>query len=108
DIWTQIGYVRDGLGATGMNREPLHLTKAEETFEFQVPSVAVAVVLDPEHKFLREVPNLHWSAQELPFILMDSPNAPDRQEALNRMLRNPNENTLKLVTEQIEKDKDAK
>lgn len=108
DIWTEIGYVREGVGASGMNREPIHLSKAEETFEIKVPSAALAVVLDPEHKFLREIPNLHWSAQELPFILQSSPNAPDRQEALNRLLRSPTENALKLVTEQIAKDKDAK
>ena len=102
DINAKVGL----MGADGkVTLAPVHLTKTEETFE--IPATApAAVVLDPEHDFLREIPTLHWSAAELPVILKFSPNAPDRTEAMKQLLANPTGENLRLITEAIAADKD--
>lgn len=109
-IDAKVGFVREGLAPSGFSMAPIHLSKAEETFEIASPSRALAVVLDPNHDFLCDIPNLHWSAQELPLILTTSHNAPDRQVALDMMLRagKPSPETLRLMTAQVEADKDPR
>src|SRR5579871_525005 len=49
--------------------QPVHLSKPEETFHLTAAGSVTAVVLDPDHDFLREIPTLHWSAAELASIL---------------------------------------
>lgn len=110
DIHTEIGYVRNGLAPVGFMRAPVHLTKAEETFEIPVDAPALAVVLDPEHKFLREIPTLNWKPTELAIILHEAPNAPDRQTALDKILQlgKPDEAMLKSIVGELEKDRDER
>lgn len=107
DIETKLGYVPDGLSQGGMTFLPVHLTKADETFEFPMTAKPLAVVLDPQHDFLREIPNLHWAPEELRFIMLDSPNAPDRSEAMRRLLQSPTDETIKFVVEALSKDNSA-
>jgi aminopeptidase N len=108
DIQTEIGYVRNGLGPEGFITAPIRITKAEETFEIPSESQVLTVVLDPNHDFLREIPELHWTAGELPLIFTAAKSAPIRQEALTRLLAAgpPNEATLKMITDQVAADKD--
>ena len=59
----------------------------EQTQSFQVPSSVqpAAVLLDPDHWLLKEVPHLHWSAQELPYILHYAPAYLDRIAAAQKI-----------------------
>jgi aminopeptidase N len=102
NIPTKIGYSEGGA----FKFAPVRLSKTEETFEISLPSKPKAVVLDPEHDFLREIPTLNWAPEELPYIVKFSPNAPDRQEAFNRLLRDPSDANIKLATEVVSADKD--
>jgi aminopeptidase N len=102
DIPAKVGLI---MANGSVQYRPVHLSKAEETFEIKSPGVPKAVLLDPNHDFLREIPNLHWSAAELPAILVSAPNCNDREDAMMQMLRdNPSDETLNLIADQIRKD----
>jgi aminopeptidase N len=86
---------------------PVHLSKVNETFEYPF-TVKGALVLDPFHDFLREIPNLHWSSEELPVILQFASNSNDRNEAMRRLMSDsPSEQTIQLVAGQIGNDNAA-
>ncbi len=102
DIPTKIGYSDGGMFKT----LPLRLSKAEETFEFTLSPKPKAVLLDPNQDFLREIPKLNWSTEELPYILQFAPTAPDRQEAFNRLSADPA--STSLLVAQLQADKDMK
>jgi len=102
EITTKVGYSEGGAFKT----MPVRISKAEETFELAVAAKPAAVVLDPNHDFLREIPKLNWADSELPFILQFAPNSADRQVAMDRMMSNPSESNLKLITDQITLDVD--
>lgn len=102
---TEIGYVSEGLVPSGMRRVPIVLSKAEETFTIPMPSKPLALLLDPDHDFLREIPTLHWSPEELRFIMLDAPNPVDRTEAMRRILAdNPTDDAIKFVADLVSKD----
>ncbi|MFI5386024.1 MAG: M1 family aminopeptidase [Fimbriimonadales bacterium] len=87
---------------------PIHLSKTEETFNLPAAGQVGAVILDPDHDFLREIPALHWSAAELPLILQFAPECDDRSEAMRRLLNdNPSDATIQLVASQVRKDNGA-
>jgi aminopeptidase N len=76
------------VGIGDQNRLHVHtvqLSKQEETFTIPSASVPTTVLLDPNHSLLREIPQLGWKPEELPYILRLAPNATDKQEALNRL-----------------------
>jgi aminopeptidase N len=78
---------------------PVHLSKTEETFELPVSATPDAVVLDPNHDFLREIPNPHWSDSELVAVLKWAPNSDDRALAMSKILSNlPSDEAAKAVT----------
>lgn len=80
--------------------------KAEAQFRIPCPAKPDAVLLDPGHDFLREIPNLRWSAQELPAILRLAPDANDRMEAMNRMLQgSPSDSSIDAVVAAIRSDR---
>ena len=83
---------------------PVHLSKTEETFELPAPSGSFAVVLDPKHEFLKEIPSLHWSDAELSIIARFAYNAPDRAEAFRALLKNPTAEVIKLATDVVADD----
>ena len=88
-----------------LERRTVSLSKAEETFTVDVSSKPDAVILDPDYDFLREIPNLHWSAAELPAIVRYAPNAVDRSEALNRMLAGtPSDEAVRTAVEVLSAD----
>ena len=85
---------------------PVRISGASETLSIAMDK-PVAVLLDPDHDFLREIPTLNWSAEELPVILRLAPNAADRQEAMNRILAGtPSSATIDLVVQQLRADTD--
>lgn len=104
---TPIYDIESGVGVFEGNRMTLrkvHLTKAEETFTIPATTSPSAVVLDPNHDYLREIRNLAWSDKELPSILEGAPNPNDRQEAMRRMLVAPTDEKIDLIVSQLEKD----
>lgn len=102
DIDAKIGLIgEDGKVALA----PLHLSKKEQTFEWPMMSAPKALILDPNHEFLREIPKLNWSESELPWILKYAPNAPDRQEALRQLLAKPTPENVALATQVATDDK---
>src|SRR5690606_29764352 len=100
-IPTKIGYSDGGA----FKNLPVTLSKADETFEFTLPAKPKAVLLDPDHDFLREIPTYNWSAEELPVILQHSTNAPYRQQAMTMLLRDPSDANVRLVTDLVAKDR---
>jgi aminopeptidase N len=100
DIETCAGVIFSGR----VVRYPVHLTAKEQTFEIAGFSPE-ALILDPDHDFLREIPTLHWAAKELPAILVSAPNSNDRQEAMRRMLTDaPTAGNIALITDVLRAD----
>lgn len=81
------------------------ITKVDETFSLAVDSKPAAVVLDPYHDYLREIPTLHWDDSELPFILKYGLNAPDRAEAMMRLIKIGGSDNIAKIVEAVEGDK---
>ncbi len=106
NIATKIGFTTNGLSRGGFRHAPVHITKVEETFDIPVDSRPACVVLDPDHDFLREIREVHWAKEELPFILMDAPNPSDRTIAMSRLLDDPTETNIKFVTDALNADRD--
>jgi aminopeptidase N len=93
---------------SGPTRLPVHLNAADQTFRIKVASAPAAVVLDPDHDFLREIPELHWSKDELKTILRSAPNGVDRTEAMKRLLANsPSDGDIALVANVVSTDTSA-
>ena len=63
------------IGADGMARAKVWLDRAEQEVRLEAGSKPDAVLLDPDHDFLREIPTLHSSAEELPSILRSGASA---------------------------------
>ncbi len=101
DLPAKIGIVPGAeAGATrSMARVAVRLNAA--TQEFRLPSPLGkpdAVLLDPDHDFLREIPTLHWTKSEQYAIAEFAPNGGDRTEALRRLLAdNPDEASVQLA-----------
>ncbi len=96
-----VGWISGGRVA----RERSRIDKAEQTIRIVAPSKPEAVLLDPDHDFLREIPTLHWAPEELPHILKFAPNAVDREEAMRRMLEGtPSDGAVQAVAESVRAD----
>ncbi|MBX7133648.1 MAG: hypothetical protein K1X67_13315 [Fimbriimonadaceae bacterium] len=67
-------------------RRPIRLSKTEEEFRVPFARKPDAVIFDPDHDFLREIPKQTWSQEELPFIVASAPNAVDRNSAAALLL----------------------
>jgi aminopeptidase N len=78
--------------------QQIHITQARR------PS---ALVLDPDHDLLIEVPALHWRNEELPLILKFAASAEDREEAMKQMIaRSPSDADLQIVADAVAADQD--
>lgn len=82
DIDATVGLISGGQ----LRRERVKLDRGEQEARIACPSKPDAVLLDPDHDFLRETPALHWSPEELPHIARYAPNSVDRENALGQML----------------------
>ena len=102
DVKTAVGII-DG---DHLDEVPIHLSKAQDEFRFTRPSRPDAVLFDPEHNFLREIPTLHWAASELPFILRTAPNCIDKNAAMRKMLLadNVSGSDIQTVVDFLQKD----
>ncbi|HEY3131917.1 MAG TPA: M1 family aminopeptidase [Acidobacteriota bacterium] len=86
-------------------REKARINKVEQQIRIGAASKPDVVLLDPDHDFLRQIPALHWTPEELPQLLKYAPNAVDRQEALKRMLDGtPSDAAVQAVVEALRAD----
>jgi len=98
------------VGPGTVAKYPVHLSKKEETFAIPVSKKPNAVLLDPDHDFLREIPTSHWADSELADILQFAPNGGDRSDALRKMLASlptdepQKKEELRLIAKVIKED----
>lgn len=104
DLPMKLMVVRDGLSRSPFELFPIPITQAEESFEFDLPSRPLFVLLDPFHDFLREIPNHHWTPEQAMLALRLAPNATDREAAMNHLVRSPTHDGLSVVTESLRED----
>jgi aminopeptidase N len=101
DITTSVGVISGGQ----LTRTPMHLTKASEELRIACAAKPDAVLFDPDHVFLREIPQSHWATDELPAILRYAPNCIDRTTAMRLLLADkPSDDTVKMVVDVLKAD----
>ena len=101
EIPAQVGIVSSGK----TERYPVTLNSAEQTVTLKTAKPD-AVLLDPDHDFLREL-TTHWQASELPAIVQYAPCSIDRQEALVALLQGtPSDEAVKVATAAVAADTD--
>ncbi|CAN5708799.1 hypothetical protein BH11ARM2_BH11ARM2_34190 [soil metagenome] len=83
DLPTKV-MIFDGNGQTATF--DVHITKTEETFNVG-GFKPVAMLLDPEHDFLRELKWPDYDVPALRAILSSAPNAVDKQKAMDLLLK---------------------
>ena len=84
DVLTHVGILN--IGSSTIERNAIHLNAASQ--EFRIPSTEKpsAVVFDPDHEFLREIPSQPWAPDELLAVLKLDPNPIDRTFALQKLI----------------------
>ena len=87
-----------------MERRTLRMSKVEETFSLPLSSKPIAVVLDPDHDFLREIPRITWTVEEAVAIVAHAPNPSDRAAAMRVLVANPTEPNIRQLTEVLKRD----
>ena len=83
------------------------LPQAEQTIRVASPSRPDAVLLDPDHDFLRDVPAPPWTNEaEQIAVLRFAPFGPDRQEAMGRLLagNSPTDAAVRAVADVVRAD----
>lgn len=91
--------------AGAMGRVDVHLSGKEQTLHLPSPSKPAAVLLDPDHAFLREVPTLHWAPEELPVILAGAPCGVDREAAMRMMLQgSPSDEAVRQIANEARRE----
>jgi aminopeptidase N len=101
DLNATVGLIR----GSGMTRQKARIHLREQEFHFDAAGKPDAVLLDPDHNFLREIPALHWAAAELPFVLKYASSVVDREEAMDRMLADtPSEAVVQQVADAVRAD----
>ena len=95
------------IGADGnVDREPIHLNAADQTFEIASTVKPGTVVFDPDHEFLRQINTNPWATDELPLIAAYDPNCVDRQYAFTKMLAdNPSDAVVHDAVTILQNDK---
>jgi aminopeptidase N len=68
-----------------IERQSLRLNKADQTFTLPAVESPAAVLMDPDHDLLKDVPDNHWTPQQLPAILRYAPCALDRSSAAGQL-----------------------
>ncbi len=101
DIPAKVGILVNGK----LTRVSFHITGLTNEASFSSDVKPDAVLFDPDHDFLREVPESHWSATELPAILKYAPCCIDRVAAMRSLLAgSPSDETIKMVAEVLAAD----
>ena len=101
DVPTHIGLI----DANGLQRSPIHLNAADQSFEIPAASAPKAVIFDPDHDFVRELSKQPWAADELTYVFLNAPNPTDMEAAMNRLLDGtPTDAILQMIAERLRKD----
>lgn len=102
DIDAKVGALINGK----LIRRPIHLSKSEDEFRVPFARKPDAVLFDPDHDFLREIPKQTWSPVELPFIVASAPNAVDRNLAAQLLLDGkPSDESINVVLKAMAADR---
>ena len=90
----------------GLQGTPLSIRRAVEEFRIAAPRRPTAVLVDPDHNFLRELRPPAWSTEGLTAMLRFAPDASDREMALERLIQNqPSDETVRVVAEAMAEDR---
>ncbi len=101
DLNATVGLVSGGQ----IKREKVRINQAEQEIRIAGNGKPDAVLLDPDHDFLREIPKQPWATEELIPILKYAPNAVDRQAAMNRLLDGtPSDAAIQAIAEALRAD----
>lgn len=101
NIPATIGVISGGK----MTRLPITLNAADQKITVKTTGKPDAVLLDPDHAFLRQIPRQNWAASELPFIVQFGANGVDRTEAMTRMLAGtPSDALVKVAVDAVRAD----
>ena len=101
DVPTHVGIVT----ASGLRREAIHLNSKEQTFSFPATGAPDAVLFDPDHEFVREIPAQPWAMGEYSAVFQFAPNPVDRAFALDKLLDGtPLAETLQMIGQELRRD----
>jgi len=90
----------------GVQKHPLTIRHAAEAVRFPAPVEPVAILLDPDHTFIREIRPPAWSTEALIALLRFAPDAADREMALDHLLDGePGDAVVRTVTELLTADR---
>ena len=89
-----------------VRRVPITLNAASQEFRLTTSSKPEAVLLDPDHDFLREIPTEHWTHDEMVAIVAYGPESGDRMEAMRTLLDGkPAAEDVQVCAKAVEADK---
>ncbi len=90
-----------------LTRYPIDLKSASDSFSIPVGVKPDAVILDGDHDFLREIPTLHWSHDELLAIVKYGPEGGDRTTAMSKLLTGtPSDADVQVAADAVKADTD--
>jgi aminopeptidase N len=103
DIDAKVGVIRDGQ----LERIPVRLSQAEQTIELPMAAKPSAVLLDPDHDFLREIRGSAFRPEEAEAVFLYAPNPTDRDSALSTwMASKPSDEAIQRVVSTLRSDND--
>ena len=104
DLPLTVGFLLRGA----VTRVRAETSTVDATFTFPLPTRPDAVLLDPDHDLLRDIPLQPWSDAELRAILQYAPDGVDRTAALTKLLAgSPSDSVAALAAQAVERDTDA-
>jgi aminopeptidase N len=102
DLRAKVGLITAGQ----LQRAGIVINQEEQEFRIASPNPPDALLLDPDHDFLRELRSPPWRAGELVHVLRFAPNAADREDAMRRLLEgNPSDLLVRAVAEAVRADR---
>jgi aminopeptidase N len=92
-----------------LNRAAFQLNEADQVLSFgPFTKKPDAALLDPDHDFLREIRNVHWTPDEQRAIMQFAPVGVDRMLAMRELLSDkPSDEDVRLAVKVMSADRDA-
>jgi aminopeptidase N len=88
-----------------IQRVKVSIKEREQKVRISAVAKPDAVLLDPDHDALREIPRIVWTPDELPTVFRYAPSAMDREQAMEQLLMSsPSDATVQMVAEAIRGD----
>jgi len=102
DVETKIGIITPG---GRVDRVPIRLTRVAEDFVIPATEKPSAVLFDPDHDFLREIPKQPWSKDELMSVFRFAPDPVSRQATMDEILAgSPSDADIETIAAALQKD----